>query len=82
MGPGRGVVDLGLEGCARDAYTLREAQVWELMRRWRKPILKARIPGAASARPMKAALDAAKSAVLRFYAREAPSPCHFGGRVF
>jgi len=50
---------------------ISEAQVWELMRRWRKPILKARIPGAASARPMKAALDAAKSAVLRFYAREA-----------
>mmetsp|Transcript_89314 Transcript_89314/g.257632 ORF Transcript_89314/g.257632 Transcript_89314/m.257632 type:complete len:255 (-) Transcript_89314:72-836(-) len=48
----------------------KTGQVRELMRLWAKPILKTRIPGAASANPTLATLDAAKQSVLRFYARE------------
>mmetsp|Transcript_48406 Transcript_48406/g.149544 ORF Transcript_48406/g.149544 Transcript_48406/m.149544 type:complete len:238 (-) Transcript_48406:62-775(-) len=42
-----------------------------LMRQWEKPILKARIPGLAGRVPTDGMLEAAKRAVLRFYAREA-----------
>merc|ERR1719428_808072 len=44
--------------------------VKRLMRHWKKPILKATIPGTARQPPSKAMLATAKRAVLRFYARE------------
>mmetsp|Transcript_31421 Transcript_31421/g.90129 ORF Transcript_31421/g.90129 Transcript_31421/m.90129 type:complete len:230 (+) Transcript_31421:102-791(+) len=42
-----------------------------VMRRWSKPILKAKIPGIAGRVPSETMLQAAKHTVLRFYAREA-----------
>jgi hypothetical protein len=45
-------------------------QVSKLMRRWRKPILKAAVPGRATRLPTKAMLEKAKERVLSFYQTE------------
>jgi len=45
-------------------------KVRSLMRRWMKPILKAKVPGRATRLPTKAMLERAKEKVLRFYQRE------------
>jgi len=49
----------------------RPGVLLDLMRRWEKPILKAKIPGYAGRRPSECMLAAAKRRVLRFYAHEA-----------
>jgi len=45
-------------------------KVRSLMRRWMKPILKAKVPGRGTRLPTKAMLERAKEKVLRFYQRE------------
>lgn len=44
--------------------------IMDLMQLWMKPILKVRIPGSAGRTPNKDMMDAAKQAVLRFYAQQ------------
>jgi len=54
-----------------DFIPRRPGVLLNLMRRWEKPILKAKIPGKARHRPSRCMLAAAKRRVLRFYAHEA-----------
>eukprot|EP00931_Biecheleriopsis_adriatica_P105739 TRINITY_DN80274_c0_g1_i1.p1 TRINITY_DN80274_c0_g1~~TRINITY_DN80274_c0_g1_i1.p1 ORF type:complete len:247 (+),score=43.23 TRINITY_DN80274_c0_g1_i1:84-824(+) len=48
----------------------KPAQVFQLMRLWAKPILKANIPGMSTRPVSKAMLDTAKREVLRFYQQQ------------
>jgi len=58
-------------GALSEFIPRRPGELFDLMRRWEKPILKVTIPGHAGRRPTGCVLAAAKRKVLRFFAQEA-----------